>query len=429
MINEFVKDSMSFMKQASYVSEGFKGCSPQISDTPVKIEPYFTPYSLMDFGKNPMNKEDVPICVPADEEVELQYIKVWFSKNPYTQNSHSEIKQSFINQLCGSCKQIRIHVGGNSREISFVIGVRREDVFCAKNAILSAFQDSEIETLPTDYLKNQILCGDGELFFVEYFTPVPYWGSLTLINQQVETPLFQAISTGLTRSEYAFFDVITTPCEGDWNNNIYSLSIAEKQGGVPVHVIRDWKQAGFGGGHSDKVFQKVNLPILATLIRVGAVCKKNKRANVLRSMSQGLNSAFWRGQRLSHIKGEDYKKVLGQDGMLEMVVKAKSYRAGSLFSLDELSSLIPIPLPHDIMEGRYGISTSTQKFSKSLSGSDGVFVGDIMLAGKTKPYFLSDSYRARGIEIRGTIGSGKSNQIVQMFLSDIERRKRLAGKE
>ncbi len=422
-LKEIISESMSFMLQKSYVSEGLKGCAKTVSEKPVDVEPAFKPYRLMDFGKQEATRES-SLYVQAGRERQLVYLSVWLSRND--EYDSKEAFKALVCKLGALGNKFSVTLQGNKKRISFVVGVQKDDVIPAKTAVRSAFPNCEIGTIKGNRLGVDFSDKEKSLVFREFFTLPPYWRVLASAEANMVAPVLSCLSGELEMGEAGFYELIIQPCRNDWANNIFNLGMAERDGGVPLHVSQDWRQAGFTQEFSEKALQKNNKQMLAVIIRVGAFCSPCKAEAVIKSLSLSLGSLLWGGQKLSYLTQQDFIDKIGQENTEEMILFSKAYRAGSLLSIDEAELLTPVPLKEDIRNKRFSIDSSVglALLQDCFGDKNGVFIGYRKEAGRKVPVYQGEEYRARGTVIRGGTGSGKTYLDAQMIGSDLQNRRR-----
>lgn len=426
-LNEIMKDSFAYMKKKSYVSEGLKGCLGAISKVPVSIEPSFKSYSCMDFGKQSQMKDVGDLCVSDDSVFDWRYLRVWFAKQDDDFKSQ-EAFRFLLNRLGALGQKFKIILGGNKDRVSLTVGVDKVNIGPAKNAIMSIYPRSEIELGEKNHLFEN-LKKDNSLGFTEYFSPPPYWRSLSCPEQRFTASLLPCLCSEVGTGEVGFYELIIQPCRNDWGSNIFNLCRAEREGGVPLHVSKDWREAGFGNDYSDKTRQKINIPIYAVTIRVGAYCSDEKIDSVLKTLSLPVVGLLWGGQRLKFLTENDFVKEIGEEKTHDMIINSKTYRAGSLFSLDELSSLSPFFEKEDLANPRFSLDKASGIYvPDEIMNKEGVLIGNVYVAGKASKYYLEEKHRRRGMSICGDMGSGKTRFMAQVVINDFRRKRRLMKK-
>lgn len=424
-INEIVNESFTDMRQKSYVSEGFKGCLGIISKTQVSLEPAFRSYRCMDFGKTSQMNKDDSLYVPDESNINLTHIRVWFAKEDDDFNSREAFK-SLLTRLGALGQKFKIVLGGNKERVLLIIGVDESLVTPTKNAITSIYPRSEIDINNINPLFEN-LKKDNDLGYREYFSPHPYWRSLSIPDQRFSLSMLPCLCSEVDRGELGFYELTIQPCNNDWGGNVFNLCGAERDGGVPLHVSKDWREAGFGCDYSDLAKQKINLPMYAVSIRIGAYCKEDKVDSILKTLSLPVASLLFGGQRLKYVTEQDYIEAIGEEKTLDMILNSKSYRAGSLYSLDELSALSPFFERSDLVNPKYSLDLASGiLIPEEVCDGDGAYIGNVFIAGKSRQKcFVKENFRKQGISIRSVMGGGKSNLQAQIFGYDLERKRNL----
>ena len=202
-------------------------------------------------------------------------------------------------------QKFKVTLEGNKYRVSLTVGVAKANVGPAKNAIMSIYPRSEIDISEENHLFENTK-KDNAFGFMEYFSPPPYWRSLSCPDQRFTASLLPCLCSEVGTGEVGFFELIIQPCRNDWGSNTFNLCSAESEGGVPLHVSRDWRQAGFGIDYSDKTRQKISLPIFAAIIRIGACCSDEKIDSVLKTLSLPVAGLLWGGERLKILTEHDF---------------------------------------------------------------------------------------------------------------------------
>ena len=426
-LKEILDRSFGDMRRASYVWEGFKGCCGAISREPVSLEPSFKSYSCMDFGKPSQVGIDPDLCTIDDSVIDWRYLRVWFAKQDDAFKSQ-EAFRSLLNRLGALGQKFKVTLGGSKERVSLIVGVDKNNVSPAKNAIASIYPLSEIDISEENPLFEK-LRKDNSLGFLEYFSPPPYWRSLSCPDHRFTASLLPCLCSEVGAGEVGFIELIIQPGRNDWGSNIFNLCNAEREGGVPLHVSRDWRQASFGIDYSDKTKQKISLPMFAATIRVGACCDDGKLDSVLKTLSLPVAGLLWSGQRLKYVTEQDFIKVIGEKKTRDMIVHSKTYRPGSLYSLDELSSLSPFFEKEDLTNPRFSLDKASGIYvPDEIMNKEGALIGNVYVAGKSSKYYLEEKHRRRGMSICGDMGSGKTRFMAQMIIHDFRRKRKLMKK-
>lgn len=416
--SEAEKDSSAHIKQESYEGEGFKGCSPKISKVPVGLEPAFKSYRVMDFAKDVVTPKEVQMNKPEGKSVKWRYLRVWLAAKDDSKSR--DAFTSLLTKLGSLGQKFSITLGGNKNKAMIIIGIDKDSVGPAKNAVTSIYSLSEIDVSDINPLFQNV-SDNNCVGMLEFYTSPPYWSTLFVPEENIASMILPVLSADFATGEMGFFEIIIQPCKHDWGSNILNLSSAESSGGVPQRVLREWRMAGFGTDYSDKTKDKLNQPMYAATIRIAAFCKEEKMDAALKSLSLSVSGCLWRGQRLKVLTEHDYIQALGIEKTLDMIRNSTIYREGSLLSIEELSRLSPLPEKEDLCNERFRLDKATGIYLSEESSQDGVFIGNMRVAGKEQKLFLEEKYFRRGVSIVGDMGSGKTTLIAQMILHDIER--------
>ena len=403
------KESEQFMKQKSYAKELEKGCTDQLDNSPVCIEPANQPYRVNDFGSQKQLMQETVLYTSQKNIIAYSYLRVWFAQKDETNNRESF--NSIVNSF-SSLNTWSVFVGGNKERNMIVFAVPKKDVLLAKNVLLTNYPHAEIAVLE----KNPIL-RDTDFSFTEHYTAPPYNSVLLSPENSLSSGILQSLSN-LDTDECAFFQLLIQPCRFDWGTNKYHLCHMERSGGVPQN---QWRENGYGNEYSDEAKKKLHAPHNALIIRTGTKSKNDSA--VLRSLNSTLLAYRWRGEVFRQIPKKQFINKLGKEKTNQMIQDNLAYRAGSILSSSELASLSPLPTKEDLTNPRFKINKASGLyiFEKETNGA---LVGEMHIAGKKRGCCVAEKDRMRGITIAGDTGSGKTGVEEALIRADMDRRRK-----
>jgi len=400
-----------------------KGCLPQISDTPVGLEPPFRPLLWSTGGPDGALHEAGDWRPSSEPPIRL---RVWVPAMRKTDWNRSEL---FLKQLASIPRRLGYEIVGNREGIAVMFLCQAEDVAVVETALCGVFDSCELERC--DNCEWLTMLADGEVRFREYFPGPPYTHLLTR-PEELEIspygPLLQALSE-LPADAVGLYQCLFQGVrpEHDWHRNVATLLTLEfmQELQVTSSVYRQITQQTPSGylpalarekefkAHNDK-------PFFAASARIAVAGQVNDPDMAIRKLSSYMGLFQHGGRPLNHVTETDYAArvpVRQQGGLFSL---GHTHRPGHLVNSEELASLVHIFSPELLEERRLPLGTLNTLPIRSDTLREGTAIGICEYAGKGEFVCIPEEIRTRSTHIVGNHRTGKSTLMVHMFLQDIQ---------
>jgi excisionase family DNA binding protein len=211
----------------------------------------------------------------------------------------------------------------------------------------------------------------------------------------------------LGATETAVFQVLFVPVRKRWPESIIR-AVTDDAG--DSFFIDDPAMAKLAA-------EKISSPLFAAVVRVAAQSPKSKRAwhiaqGIGKSLRQFSEAA---SNELIPLSNEAYDEGQHADD----VVTRRSCRPGFIINRDELVSLIHLPSA-SARSAKLKREERKTKVAPALAFGHGLVLGENQHGGKTIRVSMSTEQRVRHMHLIGASGSGKSTQLLNMIVQDIE---------
>ncbi|MCY2928066.1 MAG: type IV secretion system DNA-binding domain-containing protein [Planctomycetota bacterium] len=404
-----------------------KGCRPELSAEPVRLEPI---YQAVLGGKGP---EGDP--VPALWHVEtpqpldrLARIRVWVSPEQQWDWKRSEL---VLKQF--SCVGHRVcwEILGNKEQIAVRLLCHRDDVPVVQAAFLGQFEKCALTLALGDVLSTFSESTWRNAVFQDYYPCPPYSHLLTRPEEIFRSPYSTLLSAlaEIPPPAIGFYQVIFTPTARghDWHQNVQALldlEYAIKLIGGNINPVRyaqpvpsgDPKQMAMEvetKAHNDK-------PFFAVALRIGVVNASDSADQLLRALSTMASLFQHGGKPLNSLGQEHYASVTDVAGLKPTFVQGLTHRPGFLLNSWELASLVHLP-PPELLKPLKRTFPVLETLPPDPSLLVGAPIGVSLCAGVQKNVCIPDDVRGQHVELIGRTGQGKSTLVEYMLLHDIGR--------
>ncbi|MBI2592790.1 MAG: type IV secretion system DNA-binding domain-containing protein [Candidatus Colwellbacteria bacterium] len=167
--------------------------------------------------------------------------------------------------------------------------------------------------------------------------------------------------------------------------------------------------------------QKILKPLFSVNVRLIVSSKSGART---KELLDGLMNSF--NQFSGHERNEfKFSKINNPEKFSKFVFRQFDDSQSMILSSDELGSIFHLPIAGtNIPKINWLKSREAPPPSELPKG--GLFIGESFFRGERKPIFISDDDRRRHVYIVGQTGTGKSNLLTNLALSDILRGKGVA---
>ena len=159
--------------------------------------------------------------------------------------------------------------------------------------------------------------------------------------------------------------------------------------------------------------EKARSPILAVVIRIAAKAEgEGEVFEMLRALLGGLS-------QIGSADGNELIPLSGEPEVLEAdLLERATHRPGMLLSSSELLGLLHPPSESVVSPALLRSISRSKLVPESLTES-GLYLGENLHRGETRPVRLPTEARLRHCHVVGASGTGKSTLMVRMILEDI----------
>jgi hypothetical protein len=408
--------------------EADKGCSSDIVDQPVSLEPvYQSMSSLQDLFSAeptvPWTLSEPPL--PTD----LVRLHVWQSPEQSCDWLRSEL---FIKQLSCLRNPVALEVLGNSERISVHLLCHRSDQPVVRAAFAGQFEQCVLsEVSRGTFLESILPAAWAGAAFYDFYPPGPYSHLFTSPEEIKRSPFstLTACLAGISRPTLGFYQAIfqAVAPDHDWHGNVKFLldleyrikQMADAGGGSrypqqpPSAALNPMSGQVETKAHNDK-------PFFSAALRIAVVDGGDQAEPILRSLATVCSLVQHGGRPWNVLTADDYRASLLADRIGLMFTRALTFRPGFLANSKELSSLVHLP-PPDITEHLRLTFPKLETLPSVEALSAGTQIGYCDYANIRMPVCIPPDIRGRHTHLIGRNGVGKSTAVEHMVLDDIRR--------
>ena len=408
-----------------------KGCSPDLSEEPVALEPVYIPINqYKDLAQSDAQSTAIPEP-PPDPDNLVRY-QLWIHPDQDLDWRRSEI---FLKQIGDAQRRLAFEVFGNREAIVVTLLCHRCDEPLLATAFAGVFDKCRLAPLPQHPMAGLPPEAWTRAVFRDCDPPPPYSHLLTRPEELAASP-FETLITALSRipkTAFGLYQAVFQPTHraNNWHRNVEVLLDFEyavklmSSGAVPQRYLQ---QAPSGDerhmamdverkAHSDK-------PFFAMALRIAVFCADGAEGDP-RDLLPALRvfcGVFQHGGRKLEFVGEDQYAFLSKPGQTrDMFLSALTYRPGFIVNSWELTGPVHVP-PGSILE-RSEISMDKLEplpVSERLT-LEGTPIGYCEYAGVKVLVYIPPYERRHNTHLMGAPGMGKSNLMERMILHDIRR--------
>jgi hypothetical protein len=407
--------------------ERTKGCLPEISSTPVELEPPFQalvdPEDLLYVAEQP---PFIPTTPPSEED--WIRLKIWVPPGQECDWLRNEL---VVKQFVALKHRITFEITGNRDGISLAHLCHKEDEPVVRAATCGFFPDCEFSVChehPLDVLPESAW---QRAVFDDFYTPPPYSHLLTRPTELKLSPL-ESLVNGLSiliPPSVGVYQVVVQPTAHNhaWSCNVELLIdleyLMKLHSGHPVQQ-RFTQQAPSGQlnnmasdvetkSHPDK-------PFFCAAVRVGLLGNTNgSPSNTLRALTPFMN-LFQHGKRpLETLTQDDYLRHVSSRQTRDMFRLGVTYRAGALLNSAEVSGLLHIPPMQVLIHRGVDISVANSLPARGAALRGGTCIGIATSAEGCTKVCIPDELRCSHVYIPGKPGTGKTSEMIYACGEDI----------
>ena len=413
--------------------ESHKGCRPEVSSTPVALEPYFNPiHQVSELYRDQGEQHFIP--EPLPQICDLVRLQLWLSPEEKFSWLNSEL---FLKQLRSVYQRVSFEIIGNRQKIQMQFLVHKRDLPIIQTAFQGQFEQCRLSTQFDTLFESVVAKTWEDICFLDFFPPPPYSQLLTRPNE-LKVTTYPALIIALMEIEppaVGFFQAIIQPVSPshNWHLNVQKLLDVEYAfkllSGIQVPQ-RFLQQAPSGDLHQMSMEAETKAhndkPFYSLAIRVGVISAGQNAPSRLMALSTFMNLFQHGGRSLNFITEKNYKKVLSESKLIEMFILGATYRPGFLVNSSELAGFVHVP-PADILVGyEPPISILETLAVQNEDIYTGTPIGTCEDMGTLHQVCIPNKPHLRSTHIIGKPGQGKSTMMAHMILHDIDNGKGVA---
>lgn len=408
---------------ARVANEITKGCTPELSLQPCRLEPRFHPI----FAEREPEDDGHAVDEDPIPPEQLTRCRLWAAPKQDCRWDKSEL---FLKHLSRLAHRIGFEVSGNQKGIRVNLLAHCDDVPVISTAFRAQFDESEITKDSDPPL--QILSDSTEqhVRFYDFFPPPPYSHLLTSYEElkiSSLTGLIQALSQ-LPESTIGFHQCLFQPVAplNNWHNNVETLLDFEFQ--AKLHRTANSNRQSLQQGPSGDLHQMSrevdtkahnDRPFFCAAVRVGLCSPDVLQENDLRSLASFLNLFQHGGRPLGYLTDMDYERVVSRSSLGRMILRGITLRPGFLVNSRELVGFAHL-FPAGMLESRRVPLTPLETLHVRDSALFiGTKIGICNYAGTSETVCIPPIDRKHSTHVMACPGMGKTELLINMFLQDI----------
>jgi len=329
-------------------------------------------------------------------------------------------------------------------EIQFYVAVPRDSVQSVMRQIQGLWSDAQVEE-SDDY---NVFNKQGEssaVYLKQKFTPVLPLRTFEEAGLDTFLPVLSSLSKVEAVGEGMAIQVIVKPAPTDFKKSATDFLRRLKQGeklenilkrGLPTISLKDVGQALNPPKEEEKpkpvvldeetikaIEKKLAKPIFSVNIRLVTSAANAVRATeLLQSLAGTYDKQFTAPLKndLELVQSKDLESL-----MFKFIFRQFDESQRMVLGTDELVSLFHFPT--SVMEiPKIKWVKSREAAPPTILPKEGVLIGESVFRGERRPVFITDDDRRRHIYVIGQTGTGKSNLMINMVMSDIQKGKGVA---
>lgn len=400
-----------------------KGCSPEIAEGPVPLEPR---YALFGVEEDIEQTAAIGEAPPVSEE--WLRLRIWVSPNQKCDWTRSEI---LLKSLAGLSHRVAFEISGNEQSITIGLLVHRDDAYVLATTFRGLFECSEITVDREPRLERFDWTPDSRVYLADYYPDPPYSHLLTSY-EELNTPTFMSLIQALSQtpaSDTGFYQCVfqRVAANHDWHSNVKRLLDLEYE--IKLHGLyslgrRYMQQAPSGDlrnmandvelkAHNDR-------PFFTAAVRIGVLTDKPHPPQSLHALMAFMNLYQHGGRPLRHIGDQTYRETLKNLDIFHMIQRGTVYRPGFLVNSRELVGLAHLFHTKLVEQRRLPLAALETLPIRDQALRIGTCIGDSPYAGEMHPVCIPKDIRSRSTHILSAAGMGKSTVLLRMLLQDIE---------
>jgi Type IV secretion-system coupling protein DNA-binding domain len=404
-----------------------KGCTPEISLSPVSLEPPYIPLWAIKDHLTGCDQLTYTPETPASHK-NLKRLQVWISPD---QKFDWNLSELFIKHLQILKYRVAFELSGNNENVSISFLVHQQDLPIIMAAFQGEYDLCELTPMTFSPLSKLTATKWIDIKFRDYSPPPPYSHLLTRPQEFQISPLRSLITvlSNIKAPATGFYQAVFQPVPPvhNWHRNVkmlldFEYNIKLQDG---FHAPQRYAQQSPSGDLKQMAWEVENKahndkPLYFTAFRLGVINAGNQAEILLDALST-LAALYQHGGRpLSYQCEKDYAKILPRKHFTELFASGLTYRPGFLVNSLELTGMVHVP-PASISENSHvKIDVLETLPVENPELSSGTWIGTCNYAGNEDRVCLPDGPRNKHTHLIGRSGVGKSTTQEHMVLSDIE---------
>jgi len=415
--------------RAIFENEMVKGCTPDISCSPVELEPpFFSLTTFRDLFADTRQEMHTATRPPSREE--LIRLKVWSTPSETCDWLRNEL---FVKQLQAIRHRLCFEISGNRSGVAFSFLVHAEDEGVLESAFKGEFPDHDLSREANHVLDAFDLSAWQDAVFEEYLTPPPYSHLLTRSSELQLSPFEPFLNSlvSLLPPATGVYQLVVQPVSSDhnWHRNVEIMTdleyIARLYGGhqaqqryaqqAPSGQLNSMAHDVENKSHSDK-------PFFCAVTRVSLLGSQNGVAEqMLRALTTVMRLFLHGGRPLQAVSHRNFREYLTTEQLRDMFRLGVTHRAGSLLNSAECSVLLHIPPLQSWVSRGLAVSTSSPIPIDADARLPGLYLGDAVFGEKEYPIHTADAFGELSVHMIGRPKTGKSYEITSLLQQVVER--------
>ncbi len=403
-----------------------KGCSPDLSRSPVALEPCFMPLWKIENRLDVDDGAARTINQPAPPEELLRY-QVWISPEYAFDWIHSE---RFLKQLQLLHYRFGFEVIGNRDGVSIGFLLNRKDLPIIMSAFRGEFELCELTLMEQSLMDGIKNAGWRDILMRDYFPPPPYSHLLTRPQELHLSPLIPLMASlsGIEAPGIGVYQALMQPVSPshNWGRNVEILLDMEYMAklqnstGISQRYTQqspsgDLRQSAYeleSKSHNDK-------PFYSAALRLAVVGSENKGKELLSAISTFMGLFQHGGRPLGYLTEREYRGVVPANQIRDMFLQGLTYHPGFLVNSQELTGPVHIPTfsENDLCTTPTCVLETLPVRNPDLLS--GTWIGTCDYAGSSQNACIPEKSRRRHLHLIGASGYGKTTTIENMILEDI----------
>lgn len=409
--------------QALIRDEICKGCIPDLSPFPVRLEPDF--YPVHDLFRQAGRLPDPHVAESKFDWPCWTRLRVWLSPNQPFDWNRSEL---FLKQLAAVSNRVGFEVAGNEARIDLTILVHRDDRPIVATAFDGAFDRCKLMPASDPVIDRLDSPRWQDAQFEDYHPPPPYFRLLSSFEEFKTSP-FEWLLCALHQIKppsFGLYQCLFQPVRHNWHANVELLQDLEY--GVKLQSgfgSRFGQQLPSGDLHrkADDLEQKAHndKPFFAAAVRIGVAGGGCDADEWLPALTTCMNLFQHGGRPLCHLGRAEYRKE--PSFFADAMHKGKTYRPGFLVNSRELAGLVHVFSAGILEHRQLELKTLETLPVRNPKLNDGTNIGLSHYGEKTEPVCIPYDLRSCATHILANPGAGKSTLMINMILQDIQEGK------